>query len=187
MISPTPKVSVSLSLSCFRLNISTWCFKAQFNTTLFRNHGIIIHLITSLFLLLDCELLEGRNHALFTFEFPVPREGTQTKSVEWMNEWTVKSSNQSSMKGRGFNPTNDIPTNESEKEQLSWVEYSVMRAKLLAPSLHRPVSFSLDSNHRPTVNSDQPSWKCDVDELSRGVGKSTESLTQAVVGSSPSR
>lgn len=48
-------------------------------------------------------------------------------------------------------PVADIPTNESQRVKLSWREYSVMRAKLLAPSLDRPERFVLDNNHRPAV------------------------------------
>ena len=67
------------------------------------------HLITGLSSLLDCELLEGRNHAIFTAEFPVPWVGTQIKFAEWVNEWLVESSNWSPMNSRGLSPPTDIP------------------------------------------------------------------------------
>lgn len=72
-----------------------------------------------------------------------------------MNEWLVESSHWSPMKGRGLNPPTDIPTIGSKRVEFSWIEYTVMRAKLLATLLPRPAKFVLDGNSRPTVNSDQ--------------------------------
>ena len=46
------------------------------------------------------------------------------------------------MKGRSLTPTTDITTNGSEKVELSWIQYRVMKAKLLALSFHRPASLS---------------------------------------------
>ena len=48
-----------------------------------------------------------------------------------------------------------FPTNESKRVELSWIEYSVIRAKLMAALLPRPARFVLDGNSRPAVNSDQ--------------------------------
>ena len=87
---------------------------------------------------------------------------THSSILAWKNPWSEEPGRLQSMGLQGVehdlateHKHTDFPTNGSKRVELSWIEYSVMRAKLMAALLPRPARFVLDGNSRPAVNSDQ--------------------------------